>query len=73
MQNQMHTNQMMQNLFGDQSEEEEELEPKHESNPQINFGRSSFKPILSQISLSTYSQYYFNALSKFSILPRNLT
>lgn len=29
--------QMMQNLFGDQSEEEEELESEHESNPQLNY------------------------------------
>ncbi|RDX90040.1 Protein LEO1-like protein, partial [Mucuna pruriens] len=29
--------QMMQNLFGDQSEEEEELDSEHESNPQLNY------------------------------------
>lgn len=28
---------MMQNLFGDQSEEEEELDSEHESNPQLNY------------------------------------
>jgi hypothetical protein len=29
--------QMMQNLFGDQSEEEEEVDSEHESNPQPNY------------------------------------
>jgi RNA polymerase-associated protein LEO1 len=29
--------QMMQNLFGDQSEEEEDLDSEHESNPQLNY------------------------------------
>ncbi|TKY73322.1 LEO1-like protein [Spatholobus suberectus] len=29
--------QMMQNLFGDQSEEEEEFDSEHESNPQLNY------------------------------------
>ena len=34
--------QMMQNLFGDQSEEEEEIDSEHESNPQPNYVSVSF-------------------------------
>lgn len=36
--------QMMQNLFGDQSEEEEDIDSEHESNPQPNYA-SVFTPI----------------------------
>lgn len=36
---------MMQNLFGDQSEEEEEeIDSEHESNPQPNYASVCFSP-----------------------------
>jgi RNA polymerase-associated protein LEO1 len=41
--------QMMQNLFGDQSEEEEEIDSEHESNPQPNSASVRF------FSLDIYS------------------
>lgn len=48
--------QMMQNLFGDQSEEEEdELESEHESNPQLNSVSLSFNSILHNFNLFFYT------------------
>ena len=49
---------MMQNLFGDQSEEEEEIDSEHESNPQPNYAS-----VLSSIHvLISLRPYYSNFL-----------
>lgn len=46
--------QMMQNLFGDQSEEEEEIDSEHESNPQPNYASVVISiPIRSNASTCT--------------------
>jgi hypothetical protein len=54
--------QMMQNLFGDQSEEEEEIDSEHESNPQPNYASVNKYSIhlfsYIYIYILYYSQYY---------------
>lgn len=48
---------MMQNLFGDQSEEEEEIDSEHESNPQPNYA-SVISSIYVSVDLRLYSNFH---------------
>lgn len=48
---------MMQNLFGDQSEEEEEIDSEHESNPQPNYA-----------SVNKYSIHLFSYIYIYYII-----